>query len=248
AAIALVSFAALEARGKHPLLPLRICLNRNRTGAYGLSLAIGAALSGLLFLLTLFLQNVLGFSPLQAGFAFLPTAVGVVVGAGLTSRLIGRTGPRLPMTAGALLAAIGMFWLSAVGVQANYVTDVLGPLAVLSVGLGMAFVSTSATAIAGVEPIESGLASALLNVGRQLGGSLGIAVMGTIATAVTRSELATPPFTHAAVNRALTAGFSSAFEVAGVIALAGFVTALASIRHPRPAAAAGPIDDIEKAA
>ena len=141
-----------------------------------------------------------------------------------------------------------MFWLSAVGVQANYVTDVLGPLAVLSVGLGMAFVSTSATAIAGVEPIESGLASALLNVGRQLGGSLGIAVMGTIATAVTRSELATPPFTHAAVNRALTAGFSSAFEVAGVIALAGFVTALASIRHPRPAAAAGSIDDIEEAA
>ncbi|TMC69492.1 MAG: MFS transporter [Chloroflexi bacterium] len=248
AAMLLVTFTALEARGKHPLLPLRIFLNRNRTGAYGLSLAIGAALSGMLFLLTLFLQNVLGFSPLQAGFAFLPTAVGVVVGAGLTSRLIGRTGPRLPMTAGALLAAIGMFWLSAVGVQANYVTDVLGPLAVLSVGLGMAFVSTSATAIAGVEPIESGLASALLNVGRQLGGSLGIAVMGTIATAVTRSELATPPFTHAAVNRALTAGFSSAFEVAGVIALAGFVTALASIRHPRPAAAAGPIDDIEEAA
>src|SRR3989475_3686406 len=193
AAMLLVTFVALEARGKHPLLPLRIFLNRNRTGAYGLSLAIGAALSGMLFLLTLFLQNVLGFSPLQAGFAFLPTAVGVVVGAGLTSRLIGRTGPRLLMTAGALLAAIGMFWLSAVGVQANYVTDVLGPLAVLSVGLGMAFVSTSATAIAGVEPNESGLASALLNVGRQLGGSLGIAVMGTIATAVTRSELATPP-------------------------------------------------------
>ena len=248
AAMLLVTFVALEARGKHPLMPLRIFLNRNRTGAYGLSLAIGAALSGMLFLLTLFLQNVLGFSPLQAGFAFLPTAVGVVVGAGLTSRLIGRTGPRLPMTAGALLAAIGLFWLSAVSVHANYVTDVLGPLAVLSVGLGMAFVSTSATAIARVEPNESGLASALLNVGRQLGGSLGIAVMGTIATAVTRNQLATAPPTYAAVNGALTAGFSSAFEVAGVIALGGFVTTLVAIRHHRPTAAARPNDDMEEAA
>ena len=238
AAALLVTFVALESRGRHPLMPLRIFANRNRSGAYGLSLAIGAALSGMLFLLTLFLQNVIGFSPLQAGFAFLPTAAGVVVGAGLTSRLIGRVGPRVPMTTGALLAATGLFWLSAVTVNANYVTDVLGPLVVLSIGLGMAFVSTSVTAISGVQPNESGLASALLNVGRQLGGSLGIAVMGTIATTVTRTQLATGPFSHAAVNRALTAGFSSAFEIAGLIALAGFVTALVAVRNrPSPAAA-----------
>ena len=174
----LVTFVALESRGRHPLMPLRIFANRNRSGAYGLSLAIGAALSGMLFLLTLFLQTVLGFSPLQAGFAFLPTALGVVVGAGLTSRVIGRVGPRVPMTTGALLAATGMFWLSAVTVHANYFADVLGPLVVLAIGLGMAFVSTSVTAISGVQPNESGLASALLSVGRQLGGSLGIAIMG----------------------------------------------------------------------
>jgi EmrB/QacA subfamily drug resistance transporter/deazaflavin-dependent oxidoreductase (nitroreductase family) len=244
----LATFVALEARGRHPLMPLRIFANRNRSGAYGLSLAIGAALSGMLFLLTLFLQNVLGFTPLQAGFAFLPTAVGVGVGAGLTSRLIGRVGPRVPMTSGALLAAIGMFWLSAVTVHASYLTDVLGPLVVLAIGLGMAFVSTSVTAISGVQPNESGLASALLNVGRQLGGSLGIALMGTIATTVTRSQLATAPFTHAAVNRALTAGFSSAFAVAGLIALAGFVTALVAIRHRQSPAAAAPIVEGEIAA
>jgi fucose permease len=238
----LVSFVAIEARGAHPLMPLRIFANRNRSGAYGLSLAIGAALSGMLFLLTLFLQNVLLFSPLQAGFAFLPTALGIVVGAGLTSRLIGRVGPRVPMTTGALLAAIGMFWLSAVTVHANYVTDVLGPLVVLAIGLGMAFVSTSLVAISGVEPSESGLASALLNVGRQLGGSLGIAIMGTIATTVTRNQLATGPFTHAAVNRALTAGFSSAFEIAGAIAIAGFVVALVAVRHRQSAATASTID------
>ena len=244
----LVTFVALESRGRHPLMPLRIFANRNRSGAYGLSLAIGAALSGMLFLLTLFLQNVLLFSPLQAGFAFLPTAMGVVVGAGLTARLIGRVGSRVPMTTGALLTATGMFWLSAVTVHANYFPDVIGPLAVLSIGLGMAFVSTSVTAISGVQPNESGLASALLNVGRQLGGSLGIAAMGTIATTVTRDQLATGPFTHAAVNRALTAGFGSAFEVAGVIAIAGFLTALVAVRHRQSPATVTPIDEVEVAA
>ena len=244
----LVTFVALESRGRHPLMPLRIFANRNRSGAYGLSLAIGAALSGMLFLLTLFLQNVLGFSPLQAGFAFLPTALGVVVGAGLTSRVIGRVGPRVPMTTGALLAATGMFWLSAVTVHANYFADVLGPLVVLAIGLGMAFVSTSVTAISGVQPNESGLASALLSVGRQLGGSLGIAIMGNIATTVTRNQLATGPFTHAAVNRALTTGFSAAFEIAGLIALAGFVTALVAVRHRQSPAIAGPSVEVEVAA
>jgi EmrB/QacA subfamily drug resistance transporter/deazaflavin-dependent oxidoreductase (nitroreductase family) len=244
----LATFVALESRGRHPLMPLRILANRNRSGAYGLSLAIGAALSGMLFLLTLFLQNVLGFTPLQAGFAFLPTAVGIGVGAGLTSRLIGRLGPRLPMTTGALLAAIGMFWLSAVTVHANYVPDIVGPLVVLAVGLGMAFVSTSVIAISGVQPTESGLASALLNVGRQLGGSLGIAIMGTIATTVTRNQLATAGFSHAALNGALTAGFSSAFEIAGLIALLGFVTALVAVRHRQSPAAAAPIVETEVAA
>src|SRR2546430_7424275 len=133
----LVAFVALEARGRHPLMPLRIFANRNRSGAYGLSLAVGAALSGMLFLLTLYLQNVLGFSPLQAGFAFLPTALGVVVGAGLTSRVIGRVGPRVPMTTGALLAATGMVWLSAGTPAAPYASEVVGPLVGTATGLGL---------------------------------------------------------------------------------------------------------------
>jgi hypothetical protein len=140
-----------------------------------------------------------------------------------------------------------MFWLSAVTVNANYVTDVLGPLVVLAIGLGMAFVSTSLVAISGVQPSESGLASALLNVGRQLGGSLGIAIMGTIATTVTRNQLATGPFTHATVNRALTAGFSSAFEIAGGIAIAGFVVALVAVRH-RQSVATASAAEVEAAA
>ncbi len=231
----LVVFVAIEAGSRQPLMPLGIFANRNRSGAYVLSLAIGATLSGMLFLLTLFLQNVLGFSPLQAGFAFLPTAAGVVVGAGITSRLIGRIGPRPPMTIGPLLVALGLFWLSGVTVHASYVSHVLGPLLALSVGLGMVFVSTSVVAISGVKPSESGLASALLNVGRQLGGSLGIAVLGAVAATATKNQLANGPLTHTAVTHAVTAGYGTAFEIASVIAFAGFLVALVAVRGRRTA-------------
>src|SRR5258708_2520120 len=235
----LVTFVLLESRGRSPLMPLRIFANRNRSGAYLLSLAIGASLSGTLFVLTLFLQNVLGFTPLQAGFAFLPTALGVIVGAGLTSRLIGRVGPRVPMTTGALMAAIGMFWLSNVTVHATYFADVFGPLAVLALGPGMAFASTSAPALPAITPSESGLASALLNVGRQLGGSLGFAIIGTVAATVSRNQLGLGRPTHAPVNSAPTPGVSSAFAVAGLFPILGFIAALVAVRHRRaPAVAA----------
>jgi hypothetical protein len=192
-----------------------------------LSLAIGATLSGMLFLLTLFLQNVLRFSPLEAGFAFLPTALGIGLGAGITSRIMGRIGPRAPMTLGALLVAVGLFWLSGVTVHAGYASHVLGPLVVLAVGLGGVFVSTSVIAISGVTPGESGLASALLKVGRQLGGSLGIAVLGTVAATVTTSHLANGPM------NATTTGFATAFEIASFIAFAGFLVALTTVRGSR---------------
>jgi EmrB/QacA subfamily drug resistance transporter/deazaflavin-dependent oxidoreductase (nitroreductase family) len=235
----LVAFVAIEAVTRQPIMPLGIFANRNRSGAYALSLAVGATLSGTLFLLTLYLQNVLGFSPIRAGLAFLPTAIGVIVGAGLTSRLIGRIGPRMPMTVGALMAAIGLFWLSGVTATSDYVSAVMGPLFVLAVGLGQIFVSTSITAISGVKPNESGLSSALLNVGRQLGGSIGIAMMGTVAATVTADQLAGGVINHAVLNRALTSGFGAAFEIAGLIAIAGFVAAIVAVRRrPEPVAEA----------
>lgn len=233
AAVLLAAFAGIEATSSQPLMPFRVLADRGRSGAYVLSLAIGAALSAMLFLLTLFLQNVLGFTPLQAGLAFLPTAGGVVIGAGLTSRLIGRIGPRVPMVVGPLLAAAGLLWLSRITVHTNYAVDVFGPLLVLSLGLGQVFVSTSVVAISGISPTESGLASALLNVGRQLGGSLGIAVMGTIAATVTRNQLAAGGLAHSALNRALTDGFGAAFVVAGLIALAASVMTVVVVRGTR---------------
>jgi EmrB/QacA subfamily drug resistance transporter len=235
AGVLLVAFVVIEALSHQPLMPLRMFANRNRAGAYALSLGTGATLSGMLFLLTLFLQNVLRFSPLQAGLAFLPTATGVIVGAAITSRVIGRIGPRPPMTIGPLLLSIGLLWLSGISVHASYASQVLGPLVVLSIGLGMVFVSTSVIGVSGVKPTESGVASALLNVGRQLGGSLGIAVLGTVAATVTTHQLAGGALTHAALSRAVTTGYATAFEIASAIAFAGFLIALVAVRNRRAA-------------
>ena len=137
------------------------------------------------------------------------------------------------------MAAIGLFWLSAITPTSNYFAAVLGPLAVLAIGLGQIFVSTTNVTIAGVAPAESGLASALLNVGRQLGGSFGIAIMGTVAAQVTRDQV----LGHAAIGSAMTSGFSAAFQLAGLIALAGFAAALVAVRsRPKPAMAEAQVE------
>jgi predicted MFS family arabinose efflux permease len=229
-----VLFVLIELRAKQPVMPLTLFANRNRSGAYALRMVAGAATLAVLFFLTQIVQNVLGYSPLKAGIAFLPLGAGVVITAQITSRLVGRTGPRLPITAGAVIVAGGLAWLSRIGVNANYVTDILPALIALSVGLGLIFFPTTVVAVAGADRRESGLASAMLNVSQQLGGSIGLAVMGTIAANVTRSELAGVRPTHAIVARAVTSGFTSAFEVGVFVALAGFVLALLVIRARAP--------------
>jgi len=230
AGVLLVAFIVVELRSQQPLMPLRIFASRNRSGAYAIRFAIGATLSGMLFFLTQFLQNVLGYSPLEAGLAFLPITIGVVIGAQTASRLIGRIGPRPLMTVGALIGAVGLFGLSRITEHAGYVSGVLGPVLALSLGLGLIFVSTTIVAVAGVSPRESGLSSALLNVGQQLGGSLGLAVLGTVAATVTRNQLPLGVPTHALINHAVTAGYRSAFAISTAVALMGFVVAIAVIR------------------
>ena len=228
--VLLAAFIVIELRSQQPLLPLRIFANRNRSGAYAVRLAIGATLSGMLFFLTQYMQNILGYSPLKAGLAFLPITVGVVLGAQSASRLIGRIGPRPLMSVGALVGAAGLFGLSRVTEHSGYISGVLGPVLAISFGLGLIFVSTTIVAVAGVSPRESGLSSALLNVGQQLGGSIGIAVLGTIAATVTRNQLAIRTPTPALINHAFTAGYRSAFAISALIALVGFVVAAAVIK------------------
>ncbi len=244
AAVLLASFIMIEVRSEQPLMPLRIFFHRNRSGAYGLSLAIGLALFGMFFFLTLFVQNILGYTPIRAGLAFLPVTAGIVLTATLVSQTIGRIGPRLPITLGPLVVAGGLFWLSRMTEHTTYVWGVLGPMAMLGAGVALIFVPLSLIAVSGAHPRELGLASALLNVGQQVGGSIGLALLGTIAATVTKNQLQTVPLSHPAVTHAVVAGYSAALQVSTVITLIGFVIALLVIRsRPQPA-----IDAIHDAA
>ena len=239
----LVLFLIVEMRSKQPLMPLRLFANRNRSGAFALRMVAGSGTFAVLFFLTQIAQNVLGYSPLRAGFAFLPLGIGVVITAQVTSRIIGRIGPRVPITLGALAIAGGMLWLSQITDHATYVADMLGPLVILSVGFGLVFFPTTLVAVSGAARNESGLASAVLNVSQQLGGSIGLAVLGTVAASVTRHQLLNVRPTHELMNHAVTAGFTTAFGVGSTIALGGFVLAalVIRVRAPKPAEAALPV-------
>ena len=238
----LVLFLIIEMRSKQPLMPLSLFANRNRSGAFALRMVAGSAIFAVLFFLTQIAQNVLGYSPLKAGFAFLPLGVGVVITAQVTSRIIGRIGPRVPIMLGALAIAGGVFWLSQITDHATYVSDMLGPLVILAIGFGLVFFPTTLVAVSGTARSESGLASAVLNVSQQLGGSIGLAVLGTIAATVTKSQLLNVRPTHELVNHAVTAGFTTAFGIGAIIALAGFVLAalVIRVRAPKPAEVALP--------
>jgi len=237
AAVLLAAFLAIEARSTHALMPLRVFANRNRSGAYGMMLIIGAGLFAMFFYLTLFVQDILGFSPLKAGLVSLPISLTIAACAGLSSRVVGRIGARPLLAAGPLVSAAGLAWISRVTPASTFTGDVLGPELLIAIGMGLTFVPLTLTAVAGARPGETGLVSALLNTGQQLGGSLGLAVLVTIATAVTRPRLLAAR-SRAATAAALTAGYSRAFLVAGAFLLAGSVIALVVVRAGRPPAPA----------
>jgi EmrB/QacA subfamily drug resistance transporter len=254
AAILLAAFTVLEARSRHPLLPLRILADRNRSGAYLIMLLLGTAMFGIFFFLTIFVQTVLGFSVLRAGVAFLPFAGTMVVASGLVSRLLTRTGTRTPLLAGAAVAAAGMYWFSHVSVRTTYLSGLLGPSLVTAAGLGLLFVPLSLLALDRVRAEDSGLAAGLLNVGQQVGGAIGLAALGTVAwTAVAssaRSQLAAAARTGrslasaqvrvAIYHDALATGIARGFLLASGIALAAAVTAVVAIRVRREDLASPP--------
>jgi MFS family permease len=172
------------------------------------------------FFATLYMQNVLGYSPIETGLAYLPVCLGAGVGAGVGSQLIARTGTRVITVTGALVGAAGVALLSRVPVDGSYVADLLPGLAVMSVGLGSVFVSVASAANAGVPAERAGLAASLLNTAQQLGGALGLAVLSAVATARTDALLAD----HVAAPAALTSGFGRGLLVGAVFLLAAAVT------------------------
>ncbi len=235
-AVLLAAFALIETRSTAPLMPLSIFRLRAVTGSNVGGLALGAALFGMIFVLTLFMQQVLAYSPLQTGLAWLAMALTALAAAMGGSALVTRVGPRLPLAAGLLIGAAGLALLSRISAGGGYVDDLLPGLLAFGAGLGLAFVSASIGALEGVSERDAGLASGLFNTTHQVGGALGVSVLSTIAISRTSELLAAgsePP-------AALTEGFRIALLAAAAFAFVGALTALTLIARPRPGRAHGP--------
>src|SRR6516164_5955668 len=230
----LAAFVVNERRSKNPLLPLSIFRVKGLAAADITQLIGIAGMFAVFFFVTLYVQGILGYSPIRAGLAYLPVTAGVGVSAGLTPRLIGRVGIRPVFVAGTLVAGGGVYWLSQVPIHGSYLTDLLPGLVIMSVGLGAEFVAAATAANAGVPPQLAGLAAALFNASQWIGGALGLAIFSAIATARTTHLLAS----GATPAAALDGGFHPALIAAAAFLLAAALFALrtTSTRGELPAA------------
>src|SRR5262245_13833600 len=181
AAVLLAAFAVIETRGRTPLLPLRLLADRSRTGANLAMLCTGAALFGMFFFLTLFLQLVWGYSALRAGLAYLPMTAAIGLTSGASAQFVPRVGARPTIAAGTVAFGGGLYWLSRLTVHGTYLHTILGPTLVVGAGLGLLFVPLTVVAMAKVAESESGVAASLRNTSQQVGGSIGLAVLTTVA-------------------------------------------------------------------
>ena len=248
AAVLLPAFAVIEVRSTHALLPIRVLRSRDRTGSYLVSLCVGAALFGMFFFLTIFVQDVWGYSPLKTGIAFLPITAMIILASGIASQAVPRIGARPLMIAGSAIMAGGMFWLSRITEHSSYAGGLLGPMLIAGAGLGLLFVPMALVSLTKVRNADTGVASSLVNVGQQVGGSIGLAILGTVAwsavatslrsqTAAAAAKAAGHPLTAATQTQiqhhALATGFSHGFVVSAVISLLALIIALAAIRVTR---------------
>jgi EmrB/QacA subfamily drug resistance transporter len=228
-AVLLATFVLLQARGKHPLLPLRIVLDRDRGGSLLAMGMVGSGMFGVFLFLTYYLQRTLGFSPVTTGLAFLPMMATIVTAATLIStRILPRTGPRPLIPTGMVIAGVAMLLLTRVGLHTGYASHVLPSLIVLGIGMGMVFAPAMATATAGVRREDAGVASALVNTMQQVGGSIGVALLSTLsATATTAFVASHGGSTPSTLAAAAVHGYTTAFWwAAGILFLGALPTAL----------------------
>ena len=218
----LAAFVINEQRHRNPLLPLPIFRVRGLAAADATQLIAFAGFLAMFFFLTLYMQNVLGYSPIQTGASYLPLTFGVGVAAGISSQLLPRLGTRPLIVTGSLIAAGGVYWLSRIPVHGTYLANLLPGMLVMSIGLGAVFVAVTSAANAGVPADKAGLAAALLNASQQVGGALGLAIFSAIATSRTTDLLAggTPS------ADALTSGFQRALLASSIFLAAAAVVAL----------------------
>jgi predicted MFS family arabinose efflux permease len=218
----LLAFVAKEQRDSNPLVPLSIFRIKGLAAADATQVIAMAGFYSMFFFLTLYMQNVLGFSQIQAGTAYLPVTAGVVISSAIASQLFARVGTRPIIVAGALISAGAVYWLSRIPVNGSYVTDLLPGLVIMSFGLGFVFVGVNTAANAGVPADRAGLAAALVNTSTWLGGALGLAVFSVIATTRTQHLLDA----HASQSDALTSGFRYALVACSAFLVAAALIAL----------------------
>jgi EmrB/QacA subfamily drug resistance transporter len=248
AVVLLTTFVVNEARTASPIMPLRLFRNRARVGSYIVMLVLGAAVFAMFYFLTQFVQQVLGYSPLKAGFAFVPISFVIVVMAQIASRTISKIGAQPMIVSGTILAGFGLLYLSKLTPTSSYAGHVLPAIALIAMGMGFIFVPITLTAVAGVEPEDAGIASAMLNVGQQVGGTLGLSALVTVSSTASRHYatahrvVVAPGSFNAAV---FSHGADAAFRTGAIFALFGLVVALVLIRvqvgeSPSAAAEASP--------
>ncbi|HWD55890.1 MAG TPA: MFS transporter [Acidimicrobiales bacterium] len=227
-------FIVLQARfSKAPLVPLRIFRSRSVAGGNVVMLMMFGALFGSWYFETLYMQHVLGYSPLQAGLAFLPQTVLIAFGAQVTARLVPKLGPRLLILIGTLVAGAGLAWLAQVTTTTGFVSGLLGPFVLIGLGMGLAVTPIAVAGTAGVPPRDAGLASGLLNTSRTVGASIGLAALATIAASRTVRALSGHVATPAHTASALTAGYTLAFGIAAGLLVATAIVAMATLPSQR---------------
>ncbi len=215
AVVLLVGFVVWERRARNPMLPLRVVLDRNRGGSFLTFLFVGAALYAMFLFLTYYFQVNLGYTPLKAGFAFLPFSMGIILAAGFVSQLLPRLGPRALMLPGLAMAIVGMLLLTRIDQDSNYWQLVFPAMVLMSVGLAGVFIPAASTSLIGVESHDAGVASAMLNTSQQIGGSLGTALLNTLfAGAVTAYFTDHPPTSPGQAQRSLPLAFIHGYHVA----------------------------------
>jgi MFS family permease len=225
-AVLLAVFIFIERGSPSPLVPLRIFRRRTLTGANTIGLILGSAIFGMFFLLSLYMQQVLGFSPLQTGVGYLAVALTVMAAAGVSQALVTRIGVKPILTTGMLVLVFGLIYFTRISADGSYFGDLFPGFILIGIGMGFSFVPISISALSKVTGREAGLVSGLINTVQQIGGALGLAVLITIATSRMNSLIGggTPP------PVAMTESFSVAFWVAAGIAAGGVVATLVLLR------------------
>jgi MFS family permease len=220
------AFLVWESRTAEPLMPFSIFRLRTLVGANVAGLILGTALFSMFLVLTLYMQQVLSYSPMRTGVGYLAVAGTAIVWSALAAQLVTRIGVKPVLVAGMTFLSLGLLYFTRVSPDGSYLGDLLPGFLLVSIGMGFSFVPISIAALAGVHPSEAGLASGLINTSQQIGGALGIAVLSAVAASATDDAIAS----GSAVPVALTDGFQAAFYGAAAVALVGVLVALFVVR------------------